>query len=136
MMFTFRSESPDLDQFVSLFESTGWNATYRATPKDLAEAIHRSWCVVSAYHQNRLIGFGRVVSDGVLYAMIYDVIVHPEYRRQGVGSEVLNRLIAHCSDASIREVQLFSAKGKQSFYERHGFRRRPDDGPGMQLRRH
>jgi GNAT superfamily N-acetyltransferase len=134
MMITFRNEPPDSEQYVALFETTGWNTKYRATPQDLADAIQRSWFLVGAYDADRLIGFGRIISDGVLYAMVYDMIVHPEYQRQGIGSEILVRLIRRCRDASIRDIQLFSAKGKESFYKKHGFKRRPDDGPGMQFR--
>jgi len=61
------------------------------------------------------------VTDQVLHAMIYDLIVDPGYQRQGLGSQVLDRLVARCQEANIRDIQLFCARGKQAFYEKHGF---------------
>jgi GNAT superfamily N-acetyltransferase len=129
----YRTRMPEPDAFLALFETTGWNEEYRATSADLARALGNSWYVLSAYDGDRLVGFGRVVCDGVLHAMIFDLIVHPTYEGRGTGSEILRRLTEKCRTCGIRDVQLFSARGKQSFYERHGFRARPADAPGMQL---
>jgi catechol 2,3-dioxygenase-like lactoylglutathione lyase family enzyme len=128
------TEPPDAQDYHDLFETTGWNAEYRATPGDLDRANRNSWYVVSAYDADRLVAFGRVVSDGVLHAMVYDMIVRPEFQRAGLGSRVLSMLVARCREANIPDVQLFCARGKKAFYLRHGFEPRPDDAPGMQLR--
>jgi len=37
--------------------------------------------------------------------------------------------------AAIRDLQLFSARGKDGFYRRHGFSIRPDAAPGMEIKR-
>jgi len=74
-----------------------------------------------------------VLSDGVLHALIVDVIVMPEMRGHGIGTEIMRRLVARCQEAGVLQVQLFSARGKRDFYERLGFVVRPDDGPGMEL---
>jgi len=42
------------------------------------------------------VGFGRIVTDGILHAMVYDLITDPEYQGSGVGSEVLRMLVAKC----------------------------------------
>jgi hypothetical protein len=44
-------------------------------------------------------------------------------------------LLDRCERAGIRDVLLFSAKGKAGFYEQFGFVARPDEAPGMILRR-
>jgi len=124
-------ELPPAMDFFALFETTGWNQAYQATPQQLQQALDDSWYTVSAYHNSELVGFGRVLSDGVLYAMIYDLIVHPDFQQQGLGSEMLQRLIAACQQANIRAIQLFSAHGKVPFYERRGFVVRSAKAPGM-----
>jgi N-acetylglutamate synthase-like GNAT family acetyltransferase len=129
----YREKLPDLAAYHQLFETTGWNQAYRATPDTLYEAISSSWYVLSAYDNDDLVGFGRVISDGVLYALICDLIVKPSYQRQGIGSTLLNRLIARCRTQQIRVIWLFSAKGKSSFYKNFGFIERPADAPGMQM---
>lgn len=130
---TYREQAPNREAYFALFETTGWNAKYAATPEDLATAIRNSWYTLSAYDEEKLVGFGRVMSDGVLHAMIFDLIVHPSHQRRGIGSEILSRLLSVCRDAGIPDVQLFAAKGMAPFYEEHGFTLRPDNAPGMEL---
>mgnify|MGYP000155805290 CR=1 FL=1 len=72
--------------------------------------------------------------EDLLGAKRIDLIVLPEVQRQGIGGEILDRLVKRCQEAHIRDIQLFCASGKRAFYERHGFVARPDDAPGMQYR--
>ncbi len=131
----YRSEIPDQQQFFALFETTGWNRNYNATPQELSHMLEHTWYMLAAYDGEQLVGFGRVVSDLVLHAMVYDMIVLPAYQGQGIGGEILDRLVEKCLQAGIRDIQLFCARGKRSFYENRGFVARPDDAPGMQYRR-
>jgi N-acetylglutamate synthase-like GNAT family acetyltransferase len=131
MNVSFESRIPAGEDFWKLFSTTGWNDEYHLSAEELHAAISDSWRVLSVFEGDRLIGFGRVVSDGVLHAMIYDLIVDPDYRERGIGTEILDRLVAACRAAGIRDVQIFAAKGRRGFYERRGFRARADDSPGM-----
>jgi len=121
------------DEFWRLFATTGWNDEYHLSAEELFAAISNSWHVISAYNNDdQLVGFGRVVSDGVLHAMIYDLIVDPQHQGNGIGAEILRQLVEACKAANIRDIQLFSARGKREFYEKRGFRARVDDAPGME----
>jgi GNAT superfamily N-acetyltransferase len=133
MTLRYQTFPPTPDEYFALFQTTGWNDEYHLTPHDLARALKGSAFMVSAYDDGRLVGFGRAVTDTV-HAMIYDLIVAPDHQRQGIGGEILDRLVRRCRDAHIRDVQLFCAQGKRAFYEQHGFVARPDDAPGMQYR--
>ena len=132
MNVIYKTDIPDCEQYFSLFESTGWNVKYRVSKEELFTAVKRSYFSVSAYSSERLIGFGRVLSDGILHAMIYEMIVCPEYQKKGVGSKILNMLMKKCLDNKIMDIQLFCAKGKRNFYEKHGFASRSIDCPGME----
>ena len=133
-MIRYRAEVPDKERFWQLFEKTGWNNEYGVTPAELHRAISKSWYFLTACDGEQLVGFGRVVSDEILHAMVYDLIVDPAYWQQGIGTELLAQLVQRCLDAGIRDIQLFCAKGKRSFYEGRGFVVRPDDAPGMDYR--
>ncbi|MBN1536643.1 MAG: GNAT family N-acetyltransferase [Anaerolineales bacterium] len=124
---------PDRQQYFSLFETTGWNQKYKASAEDLIEALKNSQFIVMAYDGEQLVGCGRVLTDGVLHAMVYEMIVHPTYQGQGIGSVIINMLVDKCKAAGIRDIQLFAAKGKAPFYRQHGFMERPADAPGMAL---
>jgi GNAT superfamily N-acetyltransferase len=132
--FTFKETRPYVSAYSKLFESTGWNQVYEADEKDLGIALSNSWYTISAYNaENELVGFGRVLSAGILYAFICDMIVAPEYQGQGIGSAILQKLIQKCKDEGIRVLWLFAAFGKSGFYKRYGFKERPTNAPGMQL---
>ena len=128
---TYTDAVPDSQQYMRLFETTGWNEVYKLSPGEFSTLLQRSWYMVSAYHKQRLIAVGRMVSDGVLYAMIYDMIVDPSYQNRGIGTVILEKLVERCKACGIRDIQLFSAKGKGTFYLERGFIERPADAPGM-----
>ena len=126
---------PGLEAYQALFETTGWNRDYQLSLEELGRALDGSQFFAAAYDGERLIGFGRVLTDGSMHAMIFDLIVHPDYQHQGLGSQILQQLIQWCNAARIHDIQLFCARGKRAFYERNGFLVRPDVAPGMQYRK-
>jgi N-acetylglutamate synthase-like GNAT family acetyltransferase len=134
MKIRYEDQRPSSEEFATLFETTGWNAVYRVSPSDLERAISASWHVVSARDQGRLIGCGRVVSDGVLYALVVDLIVLPEYRENGIGGAMLGMLVDRCRQAGIRDLHLFAAAGRFDYYRKRGFTERPANAPGMSIR--
>ncbi len=134
MEIKYRVQIPDRQQFLALFDTTGWNHEYQATADELARMLTNSQFLVAAYDGEGLVGFGRVVTDGVLHAMIYDMIVRPDYQGQGIGTRILHMLVQWCRQGRIRDIQLFCAGGKRAFYEKNGFMARPADAPGMQLK--
>ncbi len=135
MEIIFEPTLPSKKEAFALFETTGWNREYQAMPDELARAFANSQYFVTAYDDRKLVGFGRVLTDGVLHAMIFEMIVHPDYQRRGIGVQILQRLVQWCNENQIRDIQLFCARGNQAFYEKYGFVARPDEAPGMQYRR-
>jgi GNAT superfamily N-acetyltransferase len=129
----YRAEVPDPAAFVRLFATTGWDPQGRLTVAAAVEALGHTWYAVSAYDEARLVGTGRIVGDGVLHALLVDVIVDPAYRHRGIGSGIIERLVAECRARRVLDVQLFCARYMAYFCERLGFIARPDDAPGMEL---
>lgn len=129
-----KEQLPTINEYWDLFNTTGWNNEYKFTPIDLERAIEKSWYALSAFDSGKLIGFGRVLADGVHHALIVDLIVHPQYQGYGIGSLLLERLVAKCKEENIRDIQLFAAADKYEFYEKHGFEQRPRNAPGMQYK--
>ncbi|MFC1936426.1 GNAT family N-acetyltransferase [Chloroflexota bacterium] len=134
-MVRYVNSRPPKEDFWKLFETTGWNQNYQLTIDELDAALDYSWVCISAYEDDDLVGFGRIVSDKVVHAMIFDLIVVPEFQNRGIGSHILDKLLDICQTENIRDIQLFSAKGKADFYIKRGFEARPTDAPGMQFSR-
>ncbi|MGO8880901.1 MAG: GNAT family N-acetyltransferase [Desulfomonilaceae bacterium] len=83
-------------------------------------AFENSHTAVFVYDGDKLVGFGRAISDDDYQAALYDMDVVPECQRQGIGTtitaQILDR-VRHCN------VVLYAAVSKESFYEKMGFRR-------------
>ena len=63
---------------------------------------------------------GRVLTDYVYRASIWDVIVDGHYQGQDIGTEIINRILFH---GTLQRVELFwlCTRDKQEFYETLGF---------------
>jgi len=134
MNIDFKEDFPSRNEFYQLFNTSGWNEEYKLTAAELMEALRNSWFMISAYDQDRFIGFGRMICDGVVHALILDLIVHPEYQNQGMGTTILDKLVEKCRQHKIKDIQLFSVKGKAGFYQKCGFKERPVGAPGMEIK--
>jgi len=59
-------------------------------------------------------------------AVLYDLVVEPAHRRQGVGDALLDAALAHFTKRGGPRILLFTAyknDGAQALFERVGFRR-------------
>lgn len=84
------------------------------------KAFENSHTVVFAFDNEKLIGFGRAISDGVYQASIYDLAVLPEYQGQKIGATILKSILDSVSNCN---VILYASPGKEIFYEKLGFRK-------------
>lgn len=134
MEIEYSDRIPNADSFFALYASTGWDEEKTKTKELLYDAIKNSWYIVSAFSNEALIGFGRVISDGKLHAFIVDLIISPEYKLKGIGTEILVRLLNQTKNAGINDIQLFCAKDKKEFYLKNNFIERPENAPGMQYK--
>lgn len=132
----FTEELPTAKEFFDLFETTGWNEKYQLNQDEYYLALQNSWYCISVYNHNKLIGFGRIICDGVVHALILDVIVHPDKQGEGIGKNIMNKLVDQCKQHKVRDIQLFSATDKAGFYENLGFIRRKKAAPGMELEKY
>lgn len=92
-MLTY-NDSPQLTlaQVQELYDAVGW-ASYTAKPQNLMPMIENSWLKIAVYDGERLVGLIRVVGDGVTIAYIQDLLIHPDYQKQGIGRELLSRVM-------------------------------------------
>lgn len=92
-------------------------------PEQLRRAAENSEVVVFAHdlaQQERVVGFGRALSDGELCGVIYDVVVLPDYQGRGVGRAIVTALLARLP---VHSIILYAVPGKEGFYEALGFHR-------------
>jgi len=133
----YRENALTAEALAGLRNQAGWSHTEVFQAE---KALERTLFSVAALSGGEIVGMGRLVGDGVLIWYIQDVIVVPERRGAGVGSEIVRRLVeyakAHSLPGTNVAIALMSAKDKEPFYEKLGFYRRPNghEGAGMMIR--
>lgn len=88
--------------------------------EDWGVAIANSYPIISVWDREELIGFARATSDGIYRAMIWDVVIHPDYRGQGLGRQLVQTLLAHPRMNHVERIYLTTTH-QQRFYEHIGF---------------
>ncbi|MED2880185.1 GNAT family N-acetyltransferase, partial [Bacillus thuringiensis] len=116
----YTSEHPtDFNGLLSLYESLEWNSL-KLTVNELERMCKQSWYAIYVFDDKRLVGMGRVISDGVITGIICGVGVLPKYQSSGIGKEIVERLIQHCEQNKVIP-QLMCVEKLQSYYESIGF---------------
>jgi N-acetylglutamate synthase-like GNAT family acetyltransferase len=109
----------DLYQLQELFNITAFWAKERSV-EDLAIAIANSEPVISVWDHKRLIGFARATSDGIYRATIWDVVIHPQYQGNGLGTKLVETVLSHPRMQKVERVYLMTTH-QQEFYKKIGF---------------
>ena len=116
MIFKTNEKVP-ADLLSSLRESVGWNRM----EKELSNPNLTSFCHISAYEENELIGYIDCISNGVTDAYIQDLMVKPEYQGKGIGTKLMNMMIDYLKDNHIYMISVLFDESLKSFYEKFGF---------------
>jgi ribosomal protein S18 acetylase RimI-like enzyme len=90
------------------------------SPEKHKKAFEASYCTVFLYDQDKMVGFGRAISDGAYQAAIYDCAVIEEYQGYGLGKQIVQEILLQLKDCNII---LYASPGKEGFYEKQGFRK-------------
>ena len=128
----FVERKPTVKELFTLRQSVRW-AT--GDEKAFQKGLENSLYGVCAFINSELIGTARIVGDGSTCFYVQDVIVKPEYQKMGIGYQIMQRVMQYIEDHACPGaiVGLMAAKGKEVFYEKFGFWKRPNEdfGCGM-----
>ena len=115
---TTESKWPNSDALISLFKQTSW--AQNRISSDISMLKNNSDIVISIYDNTKLIGFGRLITDGKYRGLLDDIIVDEQYRSKGIGRSIVKLLLENAQN--IEEVFLNTGKDHQVFYEKFGFK--------------
>lgn len=114
----------DPAQLTRLFQQAPW--AKGRTMEDARVMLANTDLTVSAWDGEELVGFGRVLTDYVYRATIWDVIVAKPYQGHGIGTEIVQRILRH---PRLKKVELFWLCTRMpGFYERLGFSAKEQTG--------
>ncbi|MBI4633569.1 MAG: GNAT family N-acetyltransferase [Deltaproteobacteria bacterium] len=83
------------------------------------KAFQNSFSVVFVFHEGKMVGFGRALSDGAYQAAVYDIVVVPEFQNKGIGRMIMETILKKLPNCN---TILYARPGKEEFYYRLGFR--------------
>ena len=89
-MLRIEENKYNVDEFNYLYDAVGWGAY----SKEISEqALSNNIYSVSVYDDDKIIGYGRIIGDGVIFLYIHDVMVIPEYQSKKIGTQIMNKLL-------------------------------------------
>ena len=137
MNIEYIQKKPTAEEYNLLVDSVGWGTW---DENIINEALKNTLFAVCAYDNDKIIGMGRIIGDKTIFLHIQSLVVHPDYQGYKVGTNIMNKLLNKVEEykkinPNLR-TYLGAAKGKEEFYEKFGFVRRPNDelGAGMVLK--
>ena len=112
------------EQLLTLFQQAPW--AKGRTLNDARDMLRHTDVALCAWDGDHLVGFGRVLTDFVYRATIWDVIVEEAYQKQGIGAEIVQRILQH---PRLKKVELFwLCTRRPGFYEKLGFSSKEQTG--------
>jgi len=110
----------DIDALHALLSRSHW-AKGRSR-EAIEKTVTNSLCF-SLINGNKQIGFARVITDGVTYAVMLDMIIHEDFRGQGLGKWLVQCIGEHPDVVPLRQVLWTSVA--YDFYQKSGFEEMP-----------
>lgn len=121
MTISYQSDTvPSEEDLIDLYQSVDWTE-YTKDPLVLAEAVKSSLFVVTARHEGRMIGLARVVGDDLTIACLQDILVSPDYQRQGIGWELFRRVFQPFQGVRQKVLMTDGDDAQIAFYQSMGF---------------
>ena len=116
-----KNDTISFEEIFPLYEAVGWT-NYTSNPTMLQNALEHSLFLISARDEDgKLVGFLRAVGDGYSIIYIQDIIVLPEYQRQGIGTQLLRQTLEHFKEVYQMILTTDSELKTIAFYESNGF---------------
>lgn len=131
------TEQITTEEYMELRRKVGW---MEFPAEEAAACVQNAYYVLCVRDDDKAIGVVRLLWDGGYVAFLSDLIVVPEYQGQGLGRKLVEAVIRQIREEMKPgykvKLTLNSAKGKELFYEKNGFRARPneDAAPAMDQR--
>jgi len=116
-------EGLTFEQIGLLTESVGWGKRFHQSEEKWQRVLALSSHIAYFKENERLIGFGRILEDGIM-CMFYDICIHPDYQGRGLGMLLVNHLIDKIKDKGFISIGLFVWEGNPTaseFYHKCGF---------------
>lgn len=108
------------EEILGLYARLGWT-NYTDNPEMLRNAYLNSLKIYGAYVDDKLVGIIRAVGDGFSVLFIQDLLVHPDFQRNGIGTLLLKRMLKEYENVYQMHLITEDSEKTISFYKSLGF---------------
>ncbi|MEI5909690.1 GNAT family N-acetyltransferase [Bacillus spongiae] len=108
----------NIEEIKEVYHSVGWTKHNEENIKLIFNASHIMTFVLI---NNKVVGIGRALTDGIFNAAIYDVVVHQDYQGNGIASHLLTDILNKLEGISC--IHLISTTANEAFYHKFGFKK-------------
>tara|TARA_B100000965_G_scaffold347126_1_gene319037 strand:+ start:110 stop:574 length:465 start_codon:yes stop_codon:yes gene_type:complete len=112
--------SNGIEKLQKLFKENAFWAEERSR-KNIRKMLANSSGVITIWDNQKLIGFGRVTTDSIYRAVIWDVVVDKKYQGSGIGTIVIEEILNLKMLQNIDKIYLMTTNQKE-FYIQMGFK--------------
>ena len=84
------------------------------------KVFENSFVTIFIEADDKVIGVGRAISDGITHASIYNIAVRDEYRGHGIGKVIVDEILKRVEGCN---VTLYTHPKHIGLYEHWGFKR-------------
>jgi len=116
------------EQVQRVYLSVGWQ--FRET-EAIKKSLEKSLVVISAWHNDKLVGIARATGDGVFNATIWDMAVRKDYQNKGIGKLIMKSMLTKLDDCGIPLITLYTEYANRNFYSKLDFEMNIDRVAGM-----
>ena len=102
-----------------LNENTFW--AKGRNKQQICRMLSHSTVIVSLWHHNQLIGFGRATSDLVFRAVLWDVVIASDRQGLGFGKLIIEAILTNRKIKSVERIYLMTTNSSE-FYKQFGFK--------------
>ena len=119
-MFHYKQENPAMADLLALYSSVGWT-NYTNNPTMLEEAVKASLWQLAVFDEEALVAYIRLVGDGHSVLLVQDLLVRPDYQRQGIGKKLLEEAFETFPHVYQRLLVTERSEKNLAFYQSLGF---------------
>ena len=130
-MIRIEENVKNVKEYNELCDAVGWGGYDEAIAK---KALDNTYYSVSIYDDDKIIGYGRLIGDSIVFMYIHDIMVRPEYQGKKYGAMIMKKLLEKLKEIRKENPELLvylgAVKGKEGFYKKYGFIERETAGLG------
>lgn len=105
----------------TLYLHAGWISAQEDPTSWMTQLPHRSTCFAVVMIEGHIVASGRTISDGMSDGYIQDVVTHPDHRKHGYASQIIQLLLRDLQRRNVDWIGLIAEPGSEALYQRLGF---------------